>query len=95
MSVGDADTGCGLVEILLAGVVPHAQGRGMYPHLLAAMEDWALDEGAEAVVISTQGHNTRVQRAWSRYGFEPVHSLVTAHLVRPELLADGARGPVR
>ncbi|GAA3798914.1 hypothetical protein GCM10022226_17880 [Sphaerisporangium flaviroseum] len=73
-------------EILLAGVVPQAQGHGLYAHLLRAVEDRALARGAAEVVISTQGHNTRVQRAWSRYGFEPVRTVLTVHLVRSGLL---------
>ncbi|MEQ4717330.1 GNAT family N-acetyltransferase [Nonomuraea sp. B19D2] len=68
-------------EILLAGVVSDAQGRGLYAHLLKGVEDHVLDRGAKEVVISTQAHNTRVQRAWARYGFEPVQTLVTVHLV--------------
>lgn len=72
-------------EILLAGVTPAAQGRGVYAHLLAAVEDRATSRGAAEVVISTQGHNTRVQRAWARYGFEPVHTLLTVHLIRGPL----------
>ncbi|WP_169945939.1 N-acetyltransferase [Microbispora sp. H11081] len=72
-------------EILLAGVTPAAQGRGVYAHLLAAVEDRAAARGAAEVVISTQGHNTRVQRAWARYGFEPVHTLLTVHLIRGPL----------
>ncbi|MEV4106444.1 GNAT family N-acetyltransferase [Nonomuraea sp. NPDC049695] len=74
-------------EILLAGVVSEAQGRGLYAHLLKAVEDHALARGGEEVVISTQAHNTRVQRAWARYGFEPVQTLTTVHLVRAGLMA--------
>ncbi|GAA4584411.1 hypothetical protein GCM10023194_24300 [Planotetraspora phitsanulokensis] len=74
-------------EILLAGIVGKAQGRGLYAHLLKGVEDRTLARGAAEVVISTQGHNTRVQRAWARYGFEPVCTLLTVHLVRPTLLA--------
>jgi ribosomal protein S18 acetylase RimI-like enzyme len=69
-------------EILLAGVITEAQGRGLYAHLLAGVEERALARGAAEVVISTQGHNTRVQRAWARYGFEPVQTFLTVHLVR-------------
>ncbi|MDR8414575.1 GNAT family N-acetyltransferase [Nonomuraea sp. 3-1Str] len=73
-------------EILLAGVVPAARGRGLYAHLLKAVEDHAVARGAGEVVISTQSHNTRVQRAWARYGFAPVQTHVTVHLVRTALL---------
>ncbi|MEV7006440.1 GNAT family N-acetyltransferase [Streptosporangium sp. NPDC051022] len=72
-------------EILLAGVVPEARGRGVYAHLLKAVEDRALTRGAAEVVISTQGHNTRVQRAWARYGFEPAQTMLTVHLLRSRL----------
>jgi ribosomal protein S18 acetylase RimI-like enzyme len=78
----------GRTEILLAGVVSAAQGRGIYAHLLAEVERQAAERGAAELVISTQGHNVRVQRAWARYGFEPVHALLTVHLVRPDLLAE-------
>ncbi|GAA1591039.1 hypothetical protein GCM10009789_51210 [Kribbella sancticallisti] len=70
-------------EVQLAGVVPAEQGRGRYAHLLAAVEDACT---SKRLVISTQGHNTGVQRAWARYGFEPVHSLLTVHLVTSRLL---------
>ncbi|MET7461363.1 GNAT family N-acetyltransferase [Nonomuraea sp. NPDC005501] len=73
-------------EILLAGVVSAAQGRGLYAHLLKAVEDHAVARGADEVVISTQSHNTRVQRAWARYGFAPVQAHITVHLVRTALL---------
>jgi GNAT superfamily N-acetyltransferase len=73
-------------EILLAGVVPEAQGQGLYAHVLRGVEDRARTRGATEVVISTQGHHTRVQRAWARYGFEPVETFFTVHLVRAGLL---------
>ncbi len=75
------------VEILLAGLVPSAQGQGWYAHLLAAAERLATDAQADRVVISTQVHNTGVQRAWCRFGFEPVGAYATVHLVREGLLA--------
>ncbi|NUW42404.1 GNAT family N-acetyltransferase [Nonomuraea rhodomycinica] len=83
-------------EILLAGVVSAAQGRGLYAHLLKAVEDHALARGGSEVVISTQSHNTRVQRAWARYGFVPVQAHVTVHLVRTALLSSaGGTAPPR
>jgi RimJ/RimL family protein N-acetyltransferase len=75
------------VEILLAGMASAAQGRGLYGHLLAAVEDMAAGLGAQRLVISTQTHNTKVQRAWARYGMEPFAAYETAHLVRRGLLA--------
>lgn len=74
------------VEIELAGIRAAAQGRGAYAHLLAATERLALSQGRSRLWISTQGHNTNVQRAWARHGFEPQASFVTLHLVREGLL---------
>jgi GNAT superfamily N-acetyltransferase len=65
-------------EIQLAGVVPAEQGRGRYGHLLAAVEDACT---SRRLVVTTQAHQTGIQRIWSRYGFEPVHNLLTLHLV--------------
>ena len=79
----------GTTEILLAGIIREARSRGRYPHLLAAAEQAARDRGAERLVISTQAHNAGVQRAWGRYGFEPVGSLHTVHAIRNGLLTGG------
>lgn len=76
------------LEIELAGVRPSHQAQGLYGHLLAATEDLAAAGGRSEVVISTQGHNTNVQRAWARFGFEPIASFVTVHLVDAGLLPD-------
>lgn len=72
----------GVREILLAGVTPRHQARGLYAHLIAGEEAGAAGSGAELLVISTQGHNTNVQRAWARYGFEPVEAFLTVHVTR-------------
>jgi ribosomal protein S18 acetylase RimI-like enzyme len=78
------------VEVLLLGIVRAARGRSLSGHLLAAVEDRAAQRGAGQVVVSTQGHNTQAQRAWTRYGFEAAHTFVTAHLVRSEVLKSAA-----
>ncbi|WP_380167452.1 GNAT family N-acetyltransferase [Jannaschia sp. R86511] len=74
------------LEILLAGLVPGSQGQGLYGHLLQGVLDRAVDAGLGRVVISTQAHNTRVQRAWARAGFEPFAAVETVHCVAPGLL---------
>jgi RimJ/RimL family protein N-acetyltransferase len=73
-------------EILLAGLVPAAQGRRLYGDLLLAVERAAGEAGRERLVISTQVQNVRVQRAWARFGMRPFAAVETVHLVRPELL---------
>ena len=73
-------------EILLAGIATESQRQGLYSHLLVGCEESARDLGARQLVISTQTHNTNVQRSWSRYGFEPVGTFLTVHAVRNGLL---------
>ncbi|VTR76201.1 GNAT family N-acetyltransferase [Cellulomonas hominis] len=74
------------VEVLLAGLVPSAQGRGLYGDLLVAVQAWALERGLSRLVISTQVHNVRVQRAWARAGLRPFAAVETVHLVDRETL---------
>lgn len=75
-----------VLEIELAGVLSRHQGKGYYAHLLAGVEALAGARGATQLVISTQAHNTGVQRAWARYGFQPVVTFSTVHLLRRGLL---------
>lgn len=70
------------VEVELAGVAAMHQGTGIYPHLLAAVESEAIDRRADQIVISTQAHNTTAQRAWARFGFLPLQTFTTVHVVR-------------
>jgi ribosomal protein S18 acetylase RimI-like enzyme len=78
-----ADTGH--LEILLAGLVPSAQGRRLYGSLLDACVRVAATRGARRVVISTQVHNVRVQRAWAREGLRPFAAIETVHLIDRDL----------
>ena len=81
------------VEVLLAGLVTSAQGRGLYGDLLTAVEVRGAEAGAERLVISTQVQNVRVQRAWAQYGLRPFAAVETVHLVRrAALVAATARG---
>lgn len=75
-----------VLEIELAGILAAHQGHGFYAHLLAGVEALARAGAARQLVISTQAHNTRVQRAWCRYGFEPAITFTTVHLLRHGLL---------
>jgi hypothetical protein len=76
----------GHLEILLAGLVPAAQGKRLYGALLDACERVAASCGSERMVISTQVHNVRVQRAWARHGLRPFAAIETVHLIDRELL---------
>jgi hypothetical protein len=73
-------------EFLLGGMRAEARGRGWYALLLVETARAALAAGVPKVLISTQGSNVGVQRAWSRLGLRPRADFTTAHLVRPGLL---------
>lgn len=77
----------GHVEVLLAGLRAAAQGQGRYGTLLGGVAREALARGRIEVVISTQAHNVRVQRAWARLGLRPFAAVETVHAVRPGLIA--------
>jgi hypothetical protein len=88
LSSGDGIVGVATVrgdlsvdEIELAGVVTSSQGRGLYRHLLDGVLAGAKASGRERVVISTQSHNLRVQRAWASAGLRPIASIETLHAV--------------
>jgi hypothetical protein len=76
----------GHLEVLLAGMLPKDQGRGRYGYLLAGCARHAERAGLGRLVISTQVHNVRVQRAWARAGLRPFAAVETAHAVRRGLL---------
>jgi hypothetical protein len=73
-------------EFLLGGMREEARGRGWYSLLLVETARAALAVGVPTVLISTQGANVGVQRAWARLGLRPRADFTTAHLVRPGLL---------
>src|SRR5690606_14805516 len=78
----DSDAPGGHVEVLLAGLTTDAQGRGRYGTLFAGIVRAASARGRREVVISTQSHNVRVQRAWARLGLRPFAAVETVHAVR-------------
>ncbi len=82
--VASKDDDC-VDEIELAGLSRKAQGQGRYRYLLDAVAHSARDRGKRKIVISTQSHNIRVQRAWARAGLLPYLSVETVHCVRSGL----------
>jgi ribosomal protein S18 acetylase RimI-like enzyme len=67
-------------EIILNGVDPAVQRRGIYRALVLAAMSHAQRNGAKRLTVSTQLTNVPVQRIWSRLGFEPLRSYYTFHL---------------
>jgi hypothetical protein len=79
------------LEVLLAGLVGSAQGRGRYGTLIVGCAAEARRRGLSRLIISTQVHNVRVQRAWARLGLRPFACVETVHAVRAGLALSGAR----
>ena len=69
-------------EVLLAGLAPLSQGRGWYRQLMVAVSEVASARGLSRVIISTQAHNLRVQRAWAGMGFRPFAAITTVHAMQ-------------
>ena len=66
-------------EAFLIGVLPPAQGQGIYRSFILYGMKWCLSFGAKRMVESTQVTNLAVQKVWIRLGFEPSHSYYTFH----------------
>jgi GNAT superfamily N-acetyltransferase len=84
----ESHDGTSHLEVLLAGLIPAAQGRGSYAVLLTACAGEARRRGLDRLIISTQVHNVRVQRAWARLGLRPFAAVETVHAVRAGRLGD-------
>lgn len=66
-------------EGVLFGVVPAAQGQGIYRSFMIRAMEWVVAQGASRMVVSTQITNIAVQKVWTRVGFEPSHGYYTFH----------------
>jgi ribosomal protein S18 acetylase RimI-like enzyme len=75
LRLNSADEG----EGALFAVAPAARRTGLGRSLLVGSLEWFGEQGCRRMVISTQVTNVRVQRIWTRLGFEPSHSFYTFH----------------
>jgi GNAT superfamily N-acetyltransferase len=66
-------------EIVLNGVLPAAQGRGVYRELVIQALRQAKAWEAHEIIVSTQIVNLAPQKVWVRLGFEPSRSYYTFH----------------
>jgi GNAT superfamily N-acetyltransferase len=66
-------------EILLNGVAPEFQRRGIYAALFREIGCRVRAQGASEVLISTQLANLAPQKVWSRAGLQIDHALYTFH----------------
>lgn len=68
-----------LGEIVLNGVSPKFQKRGVYQSLVISGMEWLHEKSVNQVIVSTQVNNISVQKVWARLGFEMDHSFYTFH----------------
>lgn len=66
-------------ELVLAGVTPSAQEKGIYSSLMINAMKWCLSKALSRIVSSTQITNLAGQKVWTRLGFEPSHAYYTFH----------------
>lgn len=66
-------------EGVLFGVVPEAQGKGIYRQLILNAMNWCYERKCERIIVSTQINNIAVQKVWTRAGFEIAYAYYTFH----------------
>ncbi len=66
-------------EIVLNGVAPSSQGKGVYRWLMISAMKWCISQDIGKIIISTQVTNAAAQKVWTRLGFELSHSYYTFH----------------
>lgn len=66
-------------ELILSGVSPSFQKRGVYQTLIYSGMEWLNNKGLNNIILSTQINNIAVQKVWARLGFEMDHSFYTFH----------------
>lgn len=66
-------------EIVLNGVNPLYQNKGLYHTLVTLAKNWASVNNMKSIIVSTQVTNIAAQKIWCRQGFEPLNSYYTFH----------------
>ena len=66
-------------EIVLNGVAPSHQRRGIYSALVQTIGHRAKENGVERIFSSTQIQNLGPQKTWARHGLLPAESKYTLH----------------
>jgi ribosomal protein S18 acetylase RimI-like enzyme len=72
-------------EIILNGVLPAYEGRGIYTDLLRHVKSFFREMNIPNLRVSTQIQNFRVQNVWSREGFFLDEAFLTIHLNKKSL----------
>jgi GNAT superfamily N-acetyltransferase len=66
-------------DLVLAGVLENARGKGIYQRLIAAGIDWCKENGLKRVESYTQINNYSVQKVWSDLGLRMDDSVYIFH----------------
>jgi GNAT superfamily N-acetyltransferase len=66
-------------HIVLAGVLPESQRRGLYQAMIIQAMYWCRQQGLARLITSTQITNSASQKTWARLGFEFDHAYYTLH----------------
>lgn len=67
------------LEIVLNGVDPRHQKKGLYDMLVRLAKSWAAERGIESILSSTHLTNITVQKIWCQHGFTLCASYFTFH----------------
>lgn len=67
-------------EGVLYGILPEAQGGGVYGDLIRFTQNDMRKKGLKTMKVSTQVHNFAVQKVWSREGFFLSESFDSIHI---------------
>ena len=66
-------------EAVVGGVLPEAQGLGIYRAFMVRSMEWCKARGCTRMLVSTQVTNHAVQKVWARLGYEPSDAYYTLH----------------
>lgn len=67
-------------EIILNGVLPAYQNKGIYTDLVRFVKNFCIDKGVETIKISTQVQNYAVQKVWVKENFYLFNAYITLHI---------------
>lgn len=69
-------------EGVLYGVMPEAQGGGIYGDIIRYTQKISQEKGFSKMKVSTQVHNYAVQKVWTRENFWLSQAYLTVHLCK-------------
>lgn len=73
------------VELISMWVAPFARGRGISDALVEGVVQWAMDRGAQSIVLGVTRVNGRAIALYERQGFKPATGVITTSECQGEL----------